>query len=340
MRTGRPSATAASSCSPSTTSWSPWRRRTAPGCGPYQGISEAAGLLGGGAAAVAEHGDCRLLLGASCSRCAPKPAACCGTKACGVQRSDAFSTLVDIRGRPVIDRELVIAVSIAACSPASICGAAAAPGNRDIGMQPEPMGRRRFRLHHRQQQRGHLPDREDGRIRWIRSLPKWEDEVDKKTRSTGPSGSGRRPADRGGHHRGALSCRPIPATSSAPSTFPPALIWRRSWPAARSHPRGRRHARRAALRPRAMAFHRGDRRPAERRQVDAVQPADRPAPGAGGRYARRHPRPAGFGEARWAISTSPWSTPPGSRTQREGRSRRACRQQTELAIVEADWRCW
>ncbi len=31
-----------------------------------------------------------------------------------------------------------------------------------------------------------------------------------------------------------------------------------------------------------------------------------------------------FGEARWAISTSPWSTPPGSRQQREGRSRRAC----------------
>ena len=44
--------------------------------------------------------------------------------------------------------------------------------------------------------------------------------------------------------------------------------------------------------PMAHELHHRDRRAAERRQVHAVQPAGRQAPGAGRRPARRHPRPA------------------------------------------------
>jgi hypothetical protein len=82
--------------------------------------------------------------------------------------------------------------------------------------------------------------------------------------------------------------------------------------------------------------HRRHRRPAQRRQIDPVQPAGRQAPGAGRRPAGRDPRPArGRGApARARI--------PGDRHRRlRGRGPASacpagCAQQTEAAVREAD----
>ena len=78
------------------------------------------------------------------------------------------------------------------------------------------------------------------------------------------------------------------------------------------------------------------RRPAQRRQVDAVQPPGRTDAGARRRPARRHPRPARGRGAGSAISTSPSSTPPGSRRRRRGLADGRMQAQTEAAIAQAD----
>ena len=74
-------------------------------------------------------------------------------------------------------------------------------------------------------------------------------------------------------------------------------------------PPARRGARRHEL-------YRRHRRPPQRRQVDAVQPARRSATRAGRRHARRHPRPARGDRPARRSRPSPSSTPPASRTRR------------------------
>ncbi len=147
----------------------------------YQGISEAAGLLGGGAAAVAGN---TVIVGFSSGELfalrAETGRVLWNESLAGVQRSDAFSTLVDIRGRPVIDRELVIAVSHSGLLAGVDLRRGSRAWDRDIGSSQSPWVAGDFVYIIDNNSEVICLTREDGRIRWIRSLPKWEDEVDKE----------------------------------------------------------------------------------------------------------------------------------------------------------------
>ena len=83
-------------------------------------------------------------------------------------------------------------------------------------------------------------------------------------------------------------------------------------------------------------LHPRHRRTAERRQVDAVQPAGRQAPRAGRRPARRDARPARGRRRGSAISRSPWSTPRASTKARPTASSAACWRRPRPRSTSAD----
>lgn len=147
----------------------------------YQGIAEAAGLLGGGAAAVSGN---TVIVGFSSGELfalrAETGRVLWNESLAGVQRSDAFSTLVDIRGRPVIDRTLVVAVSHSGLLAGIDLRRGSRAWDRDIGSSQSPWVAGDFVYVVDNNGEVICLTREEGRIRWIQSLPKWEDEVDKE----------------------------------------------------------------------------------------------------------------------------------------------------------------
>jgi outer membrane protein assembly factor BamB len=147
----------------------------------YQGITEAAGLLGGGAAAVSGN---TVVVGFSSGELfalrAETGRVLWNESLAGVQRSDAFSTLVDIRGRPVIDRDLVIAVSHSGLLAGVDLRRGSRAWDRDIGSSQSPWVAGDFVYVIDNNGEVICLTREDGRIRWIQSLPQWEDEEDKE----------------------------------------------------------------------------------------------------------------------------------------------------------------
>ena len=139
--------------------------------------SESAGLLGGAAPAVigntvmAAYSSGELYaLRAETGR------VLWNENLAGVQRSDALSTLADIRGRPVADRDLVIAVSHSGLLAAIDLRRGSRVWDRDIGGTQSPWVAGDFV--YVLDNNGELIclTRDDGRVRWIQSLPKWEDE--------------------------------------------------------------------------------------------------------------------------------------------------------------------
>jgi len=147
----------------------------------HQGVAEAAGLLGGGAPAVAGN---TVIVGFSSGEIfalrAETGRVLWSENMAGVQRSDALSTLADIRGRAVIDRDLVIAVSHSGLLAAIDLRRGNRAWDRDIGGSQSPWVAGDFV--YVLDNNGELIclTRDDGRIRWIQSLPLWEDEENKE----------------------------------------------------------------------------------------------------------------------------------------------------------------
>lgn len=147
----------------------------------HAGISETAGLLGGAAPAVAGNTVIAAYSsGELFALRAETGRVLWNENLAGLQRSDAISALADIRGRPVIDRDVVIAVSHSGLLAAIDLRRGSRIWDRDIGGSQSPWvaGDFVFVLDNN----GELIclTRDDGRIRWIQSLPKWEDEADQE----------------------------------------------------------------------------------------------------------------------------------------------------------------
>jgi outer membrane protein assembly factor BamB len=147
----------------------------------HAAVSESAGLLGGAAPAVigntviAAYSSGELFaLRAETGR------VLWNENLAGLQRSDALSTLADIRGRPVADRDLVIAISHSGLLSAIDLRRGSRIWDRDIGGSQSPWVAGDFV--YVVDNNGELIclTRRDGRIRWIQSLPKWEDEEDQE----------------------------------------------------------------------------------------------------------------------------------------------------------------
>jgi outer membrane protein assembly factor BamB len=147
----------------------------------YQGVTEAAGLLGGGAAAVSGS---TVVVGFSSGELfalrAETGRVLWNESLAGVQRSDAFSSLVDIRGRPVIDRDMVIAVSHSGLLAGVDLRRGSRAWDRDIGSNQSPWVAGDFVYILDNNGEVICLTRDDGRIRWIQNLPVWEDEEEKE----------------------------------------------------------------------------------------------------------------------------------------------------------------
>lgn len=147
----------------------------------FQGVAEVAGILGGGAAAVDGN---TVVVGFSSGELfalrAETGRVLWNESLAGIQRTDAFSSLVDIRGRAVIDRELVFAASHSGLLAAIDLRRGSRAWDRDIGSTQSPWVAGDFVYVLDNNGEVICLTREDGRVRWIQSLPKWEDEDDKE----------------------------------------------------------------------------------------------------------------------------------------------------------------
>lgn len=147
----------------------------------HASVSETAGLLGGASPAVvgntviAAYSSGELYaLRAETGR------VLWNESLAGIRRGDAISTLTDIRGRPVVDRDLVFAISNSGLLAAIDLRRGSRVWDRDIGGSQSPWVAGDFV--YVLDNNGELIcfTREDGRIRWIQSLPKWEDEEEQE----------------------------------------------------------------------------------------------------------------------------------------------------------------
>lgn len=145
------------------------------------GVEEAAGFLGGstpavdGTLAVAAYTSGDLLAFDVTSG-----ANLWSESLAGGARGDAVATLTDIRGRPVIDRELVIAIGnggIMAAMDAQFGGRVWSIG---VGGTQSPWVAGDYIYVVGNQNEVLCVTRQDGRIKWIKSLPFFEDPEDKE----------------------------------------------------------------------------------------------------------------------------------------------------------------
>ncbi len=147
----------------------------------HQGIAEAAGLLGGAAPAVDGN---TVVVGFSSGELfalrAETGRVLWNDNLAGVQRSDALSTLADIRGRTIIDRDLVFAVSHSGLLTAIDLRRGNRAWDRDIGSSQSPWVAGDFVYIIDNNGEIICLTRDGGRIRWIQSLPQWEDEENKE----------------------------------------------------------------------------------------------------------------------------------------------------------------
>lgn len=147
----------------------------------YAGISEVAGLLGGASPAV----DRDLVIapfssGEIFALRAENGRVLWSDNLTAVRRVDAVSSLADIRGRPVIDRDMVVALSHSGRMVGVDRRLGARIWERDIGgvEMPWVAGDYIFVLTNNSQLVALT--RAEGRIRWITGLPRFEDEEDRE----------------------------------------------------------------------------------------------------------------------------------------------------------------
>lgn len=97
-----------------------------------------------------------------------------------VRRTDVISTLADIRGRPVIDRGRVIAMSHGGQIVAIDLRSGRRIWNRDIGGLESPWVAGDYIFALTNDSEAVCISRDDGRIRWVRGLPRFEDPEDRE----------------------------------------------------------------------------------------------------------------------------------------------------------------
>jgi len=147
----------------------------------YSGIAQDAGLLGGATPAVA--GDVAVAAFSSGEIAAFRVETgrtIWGDSLAGVPRGDAVATLADIHGLPVIDRDHVVAVSNSGTMTAIDLQRGGRLWNVSIGSTQTPwtVGDFIYVL----STDGELVciTRDEGRVRWIQSLPQFENEKDRE----------------------------------------------------------------------------------------------------------------------------------------------------------------
>jgi len=97
-----------------------------------------------------------------------------------VRRIDAVSDLADIRGRPMIDRGTVYAISHSGRMAAVDLRTGGRLWEQDLGSLESPWSAGDFLYVLTTEAEVVCVSRQDGRIRWVRALPKYRDEEDRK----------------------------------------------------------------------------------------------------------------------------------------------------------------
>ena len=147
----------------------------------HAGISEAAGLLGGTTPAVA--GDTVIAAYSSGELYALRTETgnvLWTENLAGIQRTDTISTLAHIRGRPVIDRDLVFAVSNSGMLAAIDLRRGGRAWDVEIGGTEQPYVAGDFVYVLSNSAELIALTRQAGRVRWIQSLPQFEDPEDRE----------------------------------------------------------------------------------------------------------------------------------------------------------------
>jgi outer membrane protein assembly factor BamB len=147
----------------------------------YTGIAQDAGLLGGSTPAVAGNvvvaafssGEL-FAFGVDTGR------TLWSDSLAGVQRGDAVATLADIRGLPVIDRGNVIAVSNSGTLTAINLERGGRLWNASIGSSQTPWVAGDFIYILSTNAEVVCLTRDEGRVRWIQSLPTFQNEKDRE----------------------------------------------------------------------------------------------------------------------------------------------------------------
>lgn len=153
------------------------------------GVEEAAGLLGGTTPAV----DGSLVVAAYTSGellafDVEDGRSLWTDSLAGGARGNAIATLTDIRGRPVIDRELVIAIGNGGVMAAIDATRGGRVWDNGLGGTQMPWVAGDFIYVLTNDSEVVCLSRQDGRIKWITALPQFENEIEKEDRIywTGP----------------------------------------------------------------------------------------------------------------------------------------------------------
>lgn len=153
------------------------------------GVEEAAGLLGGTTPAV----DGNLVIAAYTSGellafDVTDGRSLWTDSLAGGTRGNAVATLTDIRGRPVIDRDFVIAIGNGGVMSAIDAERGGRVWDNGLGGTQMPWVAGDFIYVMTNDSEVICLSRQDGRIKWITALPQFEDEVEKEDRIywTGP----------------------------------------------------------------------------------------------------------------------------------------------------------
>jgi len=146
----------------------------------HSGLSESASLLGGASPAV----DSGVVVAAYTSGELVALKVDTGRvlwqdTLTAIRRTDIVSTLAQIRGRPIIDRGLVIAISHSGMMAAIDLRTGTRVWDREIGSMESPWVAGDYIYAITNENEVIAMSRTDGRILWVTPLPRWEDETDK-----------------------------------------------------------------------------------------------------------------------------------------------------------------
>jgi outer membrane protein assembly factor BamB len=145
-----------------------------------QGLPELAGLLGGAAPAVLGPNMVAPFSSGEVIAFRADTGRVLWTDSLGGGgRSEALSQLADIRGRPVIDRELVVAVSNSGVTSAIDLATGGRVWTEDFGGSQGPWVAGDYVYTLTRDGDVVCVTRGEGRVRWVQSLPEFEDEVEK-----------------------------------------------------------------------------------------------------------------------------------------------------------------
>jgi outer membrane protein assembly factor BamB len=147
----------------------------------YAGESEGAGLLGGTTPAVL--GNTVITTDSSGNLFAVRAETgklLWSDNLAGAARGDSVATMADIRGRPVIDRDMVIAISNSGTLAAIDLRHGDRVWDKDLGGTQEPWVAGDFVFVLDNDDQLLCMNRADGRVKWVQSLPQFENEEERK----------------------------------------------------------------------------------------------------------------------------------------------------------------